>query len=187
VQSFGRSPPSRGPNIAGAPQTVRPQDIVEAHSSKGPSDRAGGGDRVPVSGATVAAGVVAQVITDSGSPSCEVLPEGDTNVMMEEVATSDPAASTGLAGGVFPSIAVADDDVAMEEPRVILEQPTLKAPRDVSLDEAMGMACWAFTQAHNVFCRESGGIIDEQRCLLLWASMLMERTTVERVRVEVRQ
>jgi uncharacterized protein (DUF2225 family) len=34
---------------------------------------------------------------------------------------------------------------------------------------------------------ESGGINDEQKCLLLWASMLKERTTTERAKVEARQ
>jgi hypothetical protein len=53
---------------------------------------------------------------------------------MEEVAAGDPAASTGLAGGVFPSTAVADDDVTVEEPGVILGYATLRAPGDVSLD-----------------------------------------------------
>jgi hypothetical protein len=34
---------------------------------------------------------------------------------------------------------------------------------------------------------ERGGIIDERRCLLLWASMLKEWTTAERARAEARQ
>jgi hypothetical protein len=72
------------------------------------------------------------------------------------------------------------------EPEVILWHPTLRAPRDVSLDEAMGMARWALTQAQNMLHRESGGIIDERRHLLQWASMLRERTRVERARVEAR-
>jgi hypothetical protein len=38
-----------------------------------------------------------------------------------------------------------------------------------------------------VLHRESGGIVDERRCLLLWASMLKEQTTAERARAEVRQ
>jgi hypothetical protein len=62
----------------------------------------------------------------------------------------------------------------------------LRAPGDVSLDEAMGMARWELTQAQNVLRWESGGIIDERRCLL-WASMLKEQTTTERVRAEARQ
>jgi hypothetical protein len=85
------------------------------------------------------------VTTGGGSPTPEVLPEGDTNVTAEEVAVGDPAASTGSAGGAFPSTTAADDDVAVEEPGVILGHPTLRAPRDVSLDEAMGTTHWALT------------------------------------------
>jgi tryptophanyl-tRNA synthetase len=60
-------------------------------------------------------------------------------------------------------------------------------PEDVSLDEAMGMAHWALTEAQNVLHRERGGNVDERRCMVLWASMLKERTTAERVKVEARQ
>jgi hypothetical protein len=77
------------------------------------------------------------------------------------VAAGDPAASTGPAGGAFPSTAAADDDIIMEEPGVILGHPTIRAPRDVSLDEAMHTARWALTQAQNVLCLESGGNVDE--------------------------
>jgi uncharacterized protein (DUF2225 family) len=35
--------------------------------------------------------------------------------------------------------------------------------------------------------RERGGIIDEQRRLLLWASMLKEQTTAKRARAKARQ
>jgi hypothetical protein len=101
------------------------------------------------------------VTTDGGFLTPEVLPEGDTNITTEEVATGDPTASIGSAGGVFPSIIAADDDVTVEEHGVILRHPMLRAPRNVSLDEAMGMAHWAHTQAQNVLHRESGGIIDE--------------------------
>jgi hypothetical protein len=79
------------------------------------------------------------------------------------------------------------DDGGAVEPEVILGHPTLRAPGDVSLDEAMGMARWVLTQAQNVLHRERGGIVVERRRLLLWASMLKERTMVERARVEARQ
>jgi ATP phosphoribosyltransferase len=49
------------------------------------------------------------------------------------------------------------------------------------------MAHWVFTQAQDVLHRESGGINDEQWRLLLWDSMLKERTTTERARAEARQ
>jgi hypothetical protein len=35
VSSFGRSPPSRGSSITGAPKAGGPQDTIEAHGSKG--------------------------------------------------------------------------------------------------------------------------------------------------------
>jgi hypothetical protein len=38
-----------------------------------------------------------------------------------------------------------------------------------------------------VLHRESGGIVDERWRLLLWASMLKERTTAERARTEAKQ
>jgi hypothetical protein len=90
------------------------------------------------------------VTTNGGSPALEVLPEADTNVMVEEVAAGDPPASTGPTWGVFPSTVAADNDVALVEPGVIMGHPMLRAPRDVSLDEAMGTAHWALTQAQNV-------------------------------------
>jgi hypothetical protein len=117
----------------------------------------------------------------------EVLPEGDTNATMKEVAAGDPVASTGSVGGTFPSTVAADDDVTVEEPGVILGHPMLRAPGDVSLDVDMGTARWALTQAQNVLCRESGGIVDERRRLLLWASMLKEQTMAERARAEARK
>jgi hypothetical protein len=83
------------------------------------------------------------------------------NVTMEEVAAGDPVGPTGLAGGTSSSTVVANDGATVES-EAILGHPTLRAPGDVSLDEAMGMAHWALTQAQNVLHRESGGIIDEQ-------------------------
>jgi hypothetical protein len=121
------------------------------------------------------------VTTGDGSLAPEVLPEGDTN------ATGDTVASTGLAGGAFPSTVATNDDVAVEEPRVILGHPTLRAPRDVFLDEAMGTAHMALTQAQNVLHWESGGIIDERRRLLLWASKLKEPIMAERARAKAKQ
>jgi hypothetical protein len=66
---------------------------------------------------------------------------------------------------VSSSTEAADDGDGVE-PKVILEHPMLMAPGDVSLDEAMGTAHWALTQAQNVLHRESGGIIDERWRLL---------------------
>jgi hypothetical protein len=114
------------------------------------------------------------VTTDDGSLAPEVLPKGDTNVTEEEVADGDSAALIGPVWGVFPSTTVADDDIIVEESGIILGHPMLRALGDVSLDEAMGTARWALTQAQNVLRRESGGIVDKWWRLLLWVSMLKE-------------
>jgi hypothetical protein len=45
-----------------------------------------------------------------------------------------------------PSTTVADEDITVEESGVILGHP-IRAPGDVSLDEAMGMARWMLTHA----------------------------------------
>jgi hypothetical protein len=62
----------------------------------------------------------------------------------------------------------------MEEPKVILGHPILRAPGDVSLDEAMGMAHWAVNQAQGMLHWERGHINNVCRQLLLWASMHKE-------------
>jgi hypothetical protein len=116
----------------------------------------------------------------------EVLPGGVTNVKAEEVAADDPASSAGLSGGASPSTEATDDNGVVDL-EAILGHPTLRAPRDISLDEAMGMAYWTLTHAQNVLHRESGGNINERRPTLQWTSMLMEQTTTERARVEARQ
>jgi hypothetical protein len=96
VSSSGRSSPSRGSSIVGAPKADRPQDTVEAHGSKGPNVGDTGGDGVPISSAVVAAGVAAlEVVAGDGSSASEVLSEGDTNVTAGEMAAGDPAATTG--------------------------------------------------------------------------------------------
>jgi hypothetical protein len=81
------------------------------------------------------------------------------------VAIDDPASSAGPSGGASSSTKAADDGGAMEL-EVILGHPTLRAPGDVSLDEAMGTARWVLTQAQNVLRRESSGIVDERLRLL---------------------
>jgi hypothetical protein len=144
--------PQKGAQHWGCTQAIGPQDTIEAHGSKGPSDGVVGGDRVPVS---CLAGAAAQVTAGVGSPPPEVLPEGDKNVMVEEMATGNPAALIGPAGGMFSSTIAADAAAAVDESGAILGHPMLRAPEDVSLDVAMGMVHWALTQAHNVLRRES--------------------------------
>jgi hypothetical protein len=89
--------------------------------------------------------VVLEVVTGDGSLALEVLPEGDTNVLEGEMSAGDPAASTGPTRDASPSTVVADNDVVVEESGVILGHPMLRAPRDVSLDEALGTARWTLT------------------------------------------
>jgi hypothetical protein len=91
-------------------------------------------------------GAAAQVAAGGGSLAPEVSPGGATNVTVEEVAADDSASSAGPAGGAPSSIVAVDNGVAME-PEVILGHPMLRAPRDVSLDEAMGTARRVLTQA----------------------------------------
>jgi hypothetical protein len=166
----------------GAAQVAEPQDTVEAQ----PSDEAVSGGGIPVLGAAVAAGATMQVVTGGGSPTSEVLPGGATNVTTEDVAADNPGSSAGPSLGACFSMETTNDGGAVE-PEVILGHPTLRAPGDVSLDEAMGTARWVLTQAQNVLHRERGGIVVERRRLLLWASMLKEWTMVERARAEARQ
>jgi hypothetical protein len=135
VSSSGRSPPSRGSSIVGAPLVGKPQDIVEAHNPKGSTVRAASGDGVPVSSATIAVGaVVLEVVTDDGSLAPEVSPEGGTNATVGGTVTGDPAASTAPTGGASPSTAVADDDDIVEESGVIVGH-SIWALGYVSLDE----------------------------------------------------
>jgi hypothetical protein len=75
----------------------------------------------------------------------------------------------------------------MEESEVVLGHPLLRALGDVSLDEAMSMTHGALNQAQDVLHWESGDINDEHRCLLLWASTLMQRATFEKAEANVRQ
>jgi hypothetical protein len=79
-----------------------------------------------------------QAAAGSGSPAPDVLPGGATNVTTEEVTTDDPASLAGPSGGASLSIDTADDNGV--EPEVLLGHPMFRAPRDVTLDEAMRTA-----------------------------------------------
>jgi hypothetical protein len=113
--------PPLGGSVAGAAQVVALQDTIESQ----PSDGATGGNRVPVSGAAAAMGAAAQVVTGGGSLASEVLPEGDTNVTVEEVAAGDPVGSTGPTGDASSST-VAVDGCATVESEFILGHPMLR-------------------------------------------------------------
>jgi hypothetical protein len=51
----------------------------------------------------------------------------------------------------------------------------------------MGTIKWVLNQAQKVLHREHRDVNDEHRCLLLWASMLKERTTSEKARTQARE
>jgi hypothetical protein len=125
----------------GAAQVAEPQDTVEAQ----PSDKVVGGGRVPVTDMAAATSAATQAATGGGSPAPEVLLGGATNVTTKEVAADDLASSARPSGGASSSTEAADNSGVMEL-EVILGHPTLRAPpRDVSLDEAMGMFYWVLT------------------------------------------
>jgi hypothetical protein len=88
--------------------------------------------------------------------------------------------------GAASASAVDGDDVA-EEPDVVHEHPLLRAPGDVSLDEAMGIAHWALSQAQEGLHRGCGIVDDECQCLMLWVLLLKEWTTSEKVRAQARE
>jgi hypothetical protein len=75
--------------------------------------------------------------------------------MVEEVATDDPAGLASPAGGASSS-AIAADGGGTVEPEVILGHPMLLAPRDVSLDEAMGTTRWRLPKLRMCFTERVG-------------------------------
>jgi hypothetical protein len=88
--------------------------------------------------------------------------------------------------GAASTSMVAGNDIA-EEPEVVHGHPFLKAPGGISLDEAMGTAHWVLNQVHEVLHREHRYVDDKCRRLLLWASMLKERTTSKKARAQARE
>jgi hypothetical protein len=115
--------------------------------------------------------------------------------MTSEVAASDPAASTAPAVGVLsspPQMAAATassgaDDNTVEEPKVIMGHPGLRAPRIVSLSEVMGTTHFVLNQAHDVLCQESEDINEEQLRPSVWVSLLKTWMTSEKEKAEARQ
>jgi hypothetical protein len=104
-------------------------------------------DRAPILATTAAAGTAAsKEVVDVECLTPELVDV--TSPMMGEVAIESPVAPIGpLIGtsslhpqmGAATTLAIADDDI-VEGPEVALGHPLLRAPGDVSLDEAMGMA-----------------------------------------------
>jgi hypothetical protein len=123
-----------------------------------------------------------EAATGDGSPA----PIPDTTAAMAMTAATLIGSSVGASspqpqmGAAFTS-AVAGDDIA-EEPEVIHGHPLLRAPRGISLDEAMGTAQWALNQAQEVLRRERGDVDDKRQHVLLWASMLKDQTISKKVR-----
>jgi hypothetical protein len=107
--------------------------------------------------------VVGTVDAGDGSPAPEVESEVAMTVVVEvvssptanEVAYQDRAASSsGPASPSSPqpqvaatSASVGTSDNIMEEQEAVLGHPLLRASRDVSLNEAMDIICWALNQA----------------------------------------
>jgi hypothetical protein len=80
----------------------------------------------------------------------------------QDLATSSSDPTVSLP---FPQPQAADasslvgtDDIIREVLEAIFGHPPLRAPGDVSLDEAMGTAHWALNQARDVLRQESGDI-----------------------------
>jgi hypothetical protein len=87
------------------------------------------------------------VIAGDGSPELAL----DMTVAVGTTATALIGMSAGASSsrpqiGAASATVVADNNI-MEEPEVIHGHPLLRAPGDVSPDEAMGTAQWALNQA----------------------------------------
>jgi hypothetical protein len=61
-----------------------------------------------------------------------------------------------------------DDDNVVEGPKVVMGQPSVRAPGHVSLSEAMGTTHFALHQVHDVLRREREDIEEEQLHLTEW-------------------
>jgi hypothetical protein len=122
------------------------------------------------------------------SPSpVEVLAEEATPVMRTAVPSSPLAAavaSPSMLGTAAPVDAATD---AVGEPEVVMGHPTCHAPGNISLDGAVSTTLRPLSQVQRVLRREDGDLIDERRCLQLWASMLKETTITERAEARGRQ
>jgi hypothetical protein len=112
-----------------------------------------------------------------------------------EAATGDPAVSTGPAVGASSSpphmaattASTGADDNVVDEPKVIMGHPGLRAPGTISLSEVMGTGHFALNQMHNVLHQEREDINKEQLRLSVWVSLLKQRTTFEKEKTEARQ
>jgi hypothetical protein len=164
IPPSSRMPTSGRCNPVGAFGHPRPGDVAEDHSPKDPSVGAAHGGESPARDMPTMAGTTA---TGDGSPAPELESEIEMTVAVEAVSSSvvdevedqDPAASssgpTVSLSSPQPQVAAASAstgayDNITEEPEAVLGHPLLRAPGDVSLDEAMGTVRWALNQAQDV-------------------------------------
>jgi hypothetical protein len=103
----------------------------------------------------VATGTVAfEAVAGDGSPA----PTLDTTAAADMTTAAPISSLIGMSSpqpqmGAATASMVVDDDI-VEEPKVVLGRPLLRAPRDIALDKAIGMACWALNQAQDMLHRE---------------------------------
>jgi hypothetical protein len=131
----------------GVAQVAEPQDTVEAQ----PGDEAVCGGRVPVTSAAAVVGAATQAIVGGGSLDHEVLPGVPLMSQPKMWLLMILLARLACQGARLPPPKRPAMAVPVE-PEVIMGHPMLMAPRDVSLDKAMGTAHWALTQAQNMLC-----------------------------------
>jgi hypothetical protein len=156
VSPSGRTPTSGGSGPVGALGRRRPSDAAKDRGPQDASIWAAHGSEGPTPDMPA---VVGTVDAGDGSPAPEVESEVARTVVVEvvsspvvdEVAYQDrDASSSGPASpsSLQPQVAAASasvgtDDNIMEEQEAVLGHPLLRALRDVSLNEAMGIVCWA--------------------------------------------
>jgi hypothetical protein len=182
VSISGGMPTSRGSIVAGASGTGGPQDATKDCGLQDPSAEVAHGDGMPIQEAVPE--------TDSTTAAVAIV-----SLVMGNTAIGGPTGSIGPMAGAPsspPKVAAATtsvgaDDNAIKEPKVILGHSILRAPGDVSLSEALGMAHWVLNQVHDVLRQEREDIDDKQRCLLLWVSLLKKWMTSEKEKVEVKR
>jgi hypothetical protein len=128
------------------------------------------------------------------TPNTTMAVEAMTSLATSEAVASDLVASSGPAFGapsspphvVSATASMGTDDNTIEELEVIMGHPGLRAPRTVSLSEAMGMTHFVLNQAHDVLCREREDINEERLHLSVWVSLLKQRMTSEKEKAEAR-
>jgi hypothetical protein len=180
VSSSSRVLSSEGTGTKAALGPIRARDAIGGHDPKGSSaEVACGNGGSPSLGTTTAGGATTSEVMASDGPSApEVGPEVETMVIGETaipvvthemvardvVVSFDPTIGTSSSRpqkAAASGLANVDDDV-MGEPEIILGHPSLIALGNISVDDVVGMAHWALTQAQEMLYREQGSINDER-------------------------